>query len=148
MAQQQKQANESGDSARNLQKQADEITGGQSGGEGLRDLADQLPPATPWEGQTEFVDARPEGQPEPEREQIISEWFNPSAKPGEETPTGRINPGRTVRLAEERAQRALEQQAVPRRHADLIKRVFDRFGERARQAAPGSPPPADAEDAP
>jgi len=148
MAQQQKQANESGDSARNLQKQADDLTGGQSGGEGLRDLTDQLPPATPWEGQTEFVDARPEGQPEPEREQIISEWFNPSAKPGEETPTGRINPGRTVRLAEERAQRALEQQAVPRRHADLIKRVFDRFGERARQAAPGSPPPADAEDAP
>ena len=148
MAQQQKQAEQSGETARELQRRADELNGQQPGGQGLRDLADQLPPQTPWEGQTEFVDARPEGEPEPEREQIISEWFNPAAEPGENAPAGRIDPGRTVQLAEERAQRALEQQPVPRRHADLIKRVFDRFGERAKEAADAPPAPADAEDAP
>lgn len=149
MAEQRQRAQDAGNAARDLQRRADELNGQAPGGNDLRDAADRFADQSPWEGQTEFVDARSQGETDPEREDIIAEWFNPSAKPGESAAPGQIDPGQSVQQAEQRAQRALEQQAVPRRHADLIKRVFNRFGERAKEAAPaGTPPPTDAKDAP
>lgn len=149
LAERQQSAKDAQNTAHDLQRKADELTGQSPGGDQLQGLTDQLTSEQSWQGQTEFLDARADDPPDPEQESIIAEWLNPSAKPEGAPASGRIDPAQTVRQAEQRAQRALEQQAVPRRHADLIKRVFGRYAERAQDAAPASaPPPADAEDAP
>lgn len=121
-------------------------------GSGLGDPLDelaQLPPNSPWDGPTEFVDARHEDAAESaQNERTIAEWFNPgNAQTGDDS-IGEVGPQQAVRQAEERAQRAIEQQTVPRRHADVIKRVFDRLAKQAQAAQPAPPVVQDAEDAP
>ena len=112
-----------------------------------------LPPTldSPWDGQTEVVDARREPTDQNIQEQVISEWYNPDARPGDSI--GEVGAGgdasKIVDLARRQAQRALEQQAVPKRRAELVKRIFDRLAERAETVSRDRPSPAvDAEDAP
>lgn len=112
-------------------------------------LTDAVPPSNPWDGDTQFVDARREpGERQPEDERTIAEWFTPGDMEGESPTRGRITPGETVRSAGERAERAIEQQNVPRRHAEMIKRVFDRLSREAESAGASASPVRDAEDAP
>jgi hypothetical protein len=43
-----------------------------------------------------------------------------------------------IQRAAQGAERAIEQQVVPGRYGDFVRRVYRRYGERA--AAPGAPP--------
>ncbi|PHQ79784.1 MAG: hypothetical protein COB69_07270 [Phycisphaera sp.] len=146
-AMQEQSAEDAESAAERFREQADRLTG--SGlGDPLDELA-QLPPNSPWDGPTEFVDARHEDAAESaQNERTIAEWFNPgNAQTGDDS-IGEVGPQQAVRQAEERAQRAIEQQTVPRRHADVIKRVFDRLAKQAQAAQPAPPVVQDAEDAP
>jgi len=65
-------------------------------------------------------------------EQVIAEWLG---EPGDETaPGGRQVVTQRLREAAAGAERAVEQQAVPSRHADLVRRVFRRYQERMERA--------------
>ena len=115
----------------------------------LDELAQDQPASSPWEGTTEYVDARPEGDDSTgEDDRTVAQWFsqgNNEAEPGQ---IREVTPEQVVRQAGERAQRAIERQSVPRRHADVIKRVFDRLAKQAQEAQPAKPIVQDAEDAP
>lgn len=83
-----------------------------------------LPPTGEGFDRTDAVDARPqdaEGAP-----QTISEWLG-DGQDGEYSPEGREQMRDAVRSAE----RAVEQQRVPTRHEELIRRVFRRWQQRA-----------------
>jgi hypothetical protein len=145
-ANQEKTAREAERAAESLQEQADQLT---SPGDRLDEFAQDPPINSPWEGRTEFVDARPEDPSfSNENERTVAQWFNPGNAETGGDPVGDTNPQRAVRQAEERAQRAIERQTVPRRHADVIKRVFDRLAKQAQSAQPAPPVVQDAEDAP
>jgi hypothetical protein len=76
------------------------------------------------------------------REQVISEWLGePGDSDGDPAARERVISER-VREAAAGAERAVEQQEVPARHADLIRRVFRRYQDR------GAPRAEDAPDAP
>ncbi len=145
-AQREQSAQEMQERANRLREESRRITDP----EGAFDpLTDAVPPSNPWDGDTQFVDARREpGERQPEDERTIAEWFTPGDMEGESPTRGRITPGETVRSAGERAQRAIEQQNVPRRHAEMIKRVFDRLSREAESAGASASPVRDAEDAP
>ncbi|MEO1583818.1 MAG: hypothetical protein AAFR96_04500 [Planctomycetota bacterium] len=93
-----------------------------------------LPGADPWSGPTELVDARDDAPSAGEPERVVSEWFrDPEGRPVEAgAPSSAPD---VMRRAAGDAERAIEQQAVPRRHEDLIRRVFRRYAERAGDAA-------------
>lgn len=94
-------------------------------------------PARPWTGATEPVDARPPADPadpqRPDSERVIAEWYSDRTP----DPDGRVPaPAQgELREAARSAEQAIEQQVVPNRYADLVRRVFRRYGERAE------PPP-------
>ncbi|MCC6661616.1 MAG: hypothetical protein IT437_12105 [Phycisphaerales bacterium] len=81
------------------------------------------------------VDARhgPLGGTTP-KERVIAEWYSPDRA----DPAGTAVSGMQtdLRAAVRGAERAVEQQSVPARHSDLVRRVFRRYAERA---APGPP---------
>ncbi|MFG0275679.1 MAG: hypothetical protein ACF8QF_11535 [Phycisphaerales bacterium] len=91
--------------------------------------------------ETEGVDARREPEVAGDDERVVGEWYNPMgperAAPGEVDSQAQ----RRLRDAAEAAERAVEDQAVPNRYRDLVKRYFRRLPEMA--PAPGSPPPAE-----
>jgi hypothetical protein len=87
---------------------------------------------------TEPVDARPKpptDRPAP-GERVIAEWF--SNRAGNSTGTAAAT--EDLRRAADSAERAIEQQVVPPRYNDLIKRVFKRYSEQASGAPAASPP--------
>lgn len=89
---------------------------------------------------TTFENVEASRPAESAREQVISEWLG---EPGsEESPGARQVVAERLREAAAGAERAVEQQSVPSRHADLIRRVFRRYQDRAAQ-----PPAEDARDA-
>lgn len=89
------------------------------------------PPTREWTGPTEAVDARPRGEAaKGARESVISEWLAP-ATPGPDTAARREATAERFREAARGAERAVEQQAVPMQHRDLVRRVFNRYTERA-----------------
>jgi hypothetical protein len=111
--------------------------GKQRGGGGEAFKADD-----PSTKQTETVDARGD---RPERsqnsgERVIAEWYSDRPHTGGTARSAGDGLGETVRDAASGAQRAIEQQQVPGRHADLVRRVFRRYVERtspgATQVAP------------
>jgi len=68
---------------------------------------------------------------EQERERVIAEWFGEQS-PGDGDPmSGKV--GERVREAADSALRAVEDQTVPVRRRELIKRVFDRVNERSER---------------
>jgi len=90
----------------------------------IGDEIEPLPPTGEGFDRTEPVDARPEdaqGSP-----QTINEWLG-EGQDGEYTPEAREQMKDAVRSAE----RAVEQQRVPSRHEELIRRVFRRWQQRA-----------------
>jgi hypothetical protein len=94
------------------------------------DRSDQ--PAVPeWAGPTEVVDARPRAEPaRGVREAVISEWLTPAVRDPDAIVQRQVAAER-FREAARGAERAVEQQAVPLQHRDLVRRVFNRYTERA-----------------
>jgi hypothetical protein len=89
----------------------------------------------PW--QTEAFDARgetPDGPRGPQH--VIADWLGDEAeRPAGAAPAA--SPGAPLREAAEGVERAIDRQAVPRTRSDLVRRVFERYRQRA--AEPGSP---------
>lgn len=88
-------------------------------------------------------------------DRVISDWFDPSAKP---KPRDASNTGASgvevLRRAASGAERSIEQQVVPPQQGDYVRRVFRRYLQHAQGAAPAQSAPAaspatpDAPDAP
>lgn len=88
---------------------------------------------TPAEFASEPVDARRPATDKP-RERVVAQWFNdkPAERGGE---PGRAAMDEQIKQAAAGAERAIEQQVVPNRYEDLVRRVFRRYGERAATPA-------------
>ncbi|MEL6796133.1 MAG: hypothetical protein AAFO89_04840 [Planctomycetota bacterium] len=96
-------------------------------------------PADPWSAPTELIDARDRDADPETRERVISEWFkDPEGRPLDAAAPSDAR--ETIRRAARDAERAVEQQTVPRRYEDLVRRVFERYARRAEA-------PTDATDA-
>ncbi len=90
-------------------------------------------PRTPFNTQTTPIDARRpatvSGNEKPP-ERTISEWY--SDKPIDRNqPPGGLAPADAMRQAADGAERAIENQQVPGRYQDLVRRVFRRYSEQA-----------------
>lgn len=85
-----------------------------------------------WQGRTEAFDARRESPAASPDDPVIGRWFGDGA-PGQGV--SRQGFGEAVREAASGAERAIENQAVPPRHADLIRRVFQRYVDRLPEAS-------------
>lgn len=86
------------------------------------------PTVKPYEGPTTPVDARKAtvaGQDRP-RERTVAEWY--SDKPVDREGKG-VAPTEMMREAARGAERAIEQQQVPARYQELVRRVFRRYSE-------------------
>lgn len=83
----------------------------------------------------EPVDMRPPGTPEGSaRDRVLAEWDAPP-RPGEALPASPgMNEG--VRRAAEGVERAIEQQQVPPRYSDLVRRVFKKYVDRTQEPTP------------
>jgi hypothetical protein len=111
--------------------------GGGGPGNQRSPLAQQSPTA-PREGPTAPVDARrgPANPGDRPPERIISEWY--SDKPVDRsTGTAAPSPAQAMQSAAAGAERAIEQQTVPPRYSDLVRRVFRRYTEEAGGTKPG-----------
>ncbi len=89
----------------------------------------------PAEFGSEPVDARRSAR-DRSRESVVAQWFTDQPVDREGAP-GRAVMDEQIRDAAAGAERAIEQQVVPNRYSDLVRRVFRRYGERA--AAPPGP---------
>lgn len=77
-------------------------------------------------------------------ERPVAPWMSdPSAPPNREVAAQATT--KTVREAAAGVERAIEQQAVPSAYADVVRRVFARYVQRA---GPQASPPVPAQDAP
>lgn len=144
---------------KNAARQNDSAKRNQETARGLRDRAEQLmesaspedrarmselakqlarsdsPPAKDaypeWRGPTQVFDTRaaeqPSQFPDSPRDRTIAEWLS-EPKPGGKGATG-VLPAEPLRKATEGAQQAIEQQSIPPKHVDLIKRVFKRYSD-------------------
>ncbi|MGP1272292.1 MAG: hypothetical protein ACTS22_03065 [Phycisphaerales bacterium] len=134
LAEQQQESERQREAARRLRENADEIIkdGLRPRGPGASDAPGEAAPETPppsWDGPTELIDARHRGEADvPER--VIAEWYT---DPGGAPAQGEAgeNPAERLNEAAAGAERAIEQQAVPRRHRDLVRQVFRRYASRA-----------------
>lgn len=101
---------------------------GASGGAGSQDPAgpEQEPGTAP--SATEPADFR-RGDNNDADGGIVSDWYDPD-KPMPEG-VGRADAARRMRDAADSARRAVEQQRVPRKYRDLIRRVYERMESRS-----------------
>ncbi len=86
---------------------------------------------------TELVDARPRDTAQPSaHDRVLAEWEAPPRDGGPPPVAGGLSEG--VRRAAEGVERAIEQQQVPPRYNDLVRRVFKKYVDRAQpsEAAP------------
>lgn len=75
------------------------------------------------------VDAR-QAETDPElREQVIGDWYSDETL--QRDPAARRAAGERIRDAAQGAERAIEQQRVPRRRRDFLRRVYERYTESA-----------------
>lgn len=98
-------------------------------------------PGAAVEGETAPVDAR---RRDGSAERVVARWFNPGATGGSGTSKEAMS--EDLRQATAGAEKAIEQQVVPGRHSDLIRRVFRRYAERT-EGTPAAPKSQDAKDA-
>lgn len=98
-----------------------------------RPPAQDAAPRTPWRPDTETFDARPNEIPPDAAERVVARWFSDEGV-DRSGATSRRETAEAVREAREGAERAIDQQVVPRRHADLVRRVFQRYAERTGAA--------------
>jgi len=79
----------------------------------------------------EDIDLRdPDSNPPPDR--VIGDWFSDQPQLPEDR-TARRALADTVRESQQSAERAFEQQRLPRRRQDLIRRIFDRYAEQVER---------------
>ena len=81
-----------------------------------------------WRGPTQTFDVRDKGpasQADSTGERTIAQWLTQPQPGGTAKPAAL--PPETLRRASQSAQEAIEQQSIPPRHADLVKRVFRRY---------------------
>jgi hypothetical protein len=105
---------------------------------------------------TETVDMRDRtgGEAASPNDRVISDWFDPTGKPGDRSSHEGTSSGvEVVRRAAQGAERSIEQQVVPPQQGEYVRRVFRRYLQRAQggaaPAAPTSTPATpDAPDAP
>lgn len=129
------------DRARELLGDAPEPADRPEGGAGADDPGRRIPPGasgTPADNET--FDARPpEGEaPEDVREQVVADWYSDERM--QRDPAARRAASQRLRDAASSAERAIEQQTVPRRRRDLIRRLNERYLRRADEL-PGAPAP-------
>lgn len=84
-----------------------------------------------WRGPTQVFDTRateqPSQSPDSPPDRTIAEWLS-EPKPGGKGASGGL-PAEPLRKATEGAQQAIEQQAIPPKYTDLVKRVFKRYSD-------------------
>lgn len=114
--------------------------GGRGAGDGPGE--DRLTSAPPPDDPARFepVDAsRNDAGDGDDAGRVVGEWFDPDRT--ELPPAERRAAADELRQAARRARDAIENQQVPRRRRDLVQRVFERVGQRAREAGEGSVAP-------
>lgn len=117
---------------------------------------DRGPPRAFGESGTEPVDLRDrkDGTAPTPIDRVISDWFDPTGKPGDRSNHAGASGGADVlRRAAQGAERSIEQQVVPPQQGEYVRRVFRRYLQRTQggtaPATPTSTPPTpDAPDAP
>lgn len=102
---------------------------GEKRGAGDGERAPNTPQLGPDQRKSEFVpidgrdpDAGGGGQP-------VGKWYAPEGEPLDPTQSGQT--AQRFRRASEQAQRAIDEQQVPRRYRHLVREVFDRVTKRA-----------------
>ena len=130
LARREHESREAIDRSEELRRQAEEMLKGRSPEDleqldrWARELDRQQPPPIPEDRLSVPADLRPEAGEVPER--VIAEWYGDGEAP-EGAASGEVSD--RVRRAADSALRAVEDQAVPVRRRDLVRRVFDRVRE-------------------
>lgn len=103
---------------------------------------DPANPSSPIDpSQFEPVDASGDSSPDAgTSDRVVGEWFDPNRS--ELPPAERAAARQELTKAARRARDAVDNQEVPRRYRDLIRRVFDRVQRQADDADPSAPAPA------
>jgi len=122
-----------------MQDLAKDNPGGLNPGDKSRPIT-RTPPRPIQDVQTRPVDARTKPDRPAQGERTIAEWF--SNRPiDRNAPAGSSPAAEDLQRAAKSAEQAIEQQTIPARYTDLIKRVFKRNSEQAAPQGGGSPPP-------
>ncbi|MCR9076282.1 MAG: hypothetical protein NXI07_09620, partial [bacterium] len=106
---------------------------GEGAGDGERDP--DAPPAGSDRTSSDFVPVDARDQENSSQGQPVGEWYGPDGEP--------VDPGTSqqaaqrLRRASQEAQKALEEQQVPRRYRHLVREVFQRVQDRADQIEGG-----------
>jgi hypothetical protein len=129
MARREQDAREMKQGADELRERAERLLEGMDEGQrrALERWAAQLEREAPpeWTGPTETIDAMGDTTP---GERVAGEWYGR----GSDSPSPEEVAQRIMR-ARRGVERSIEQQTVPRRHADFLRRVFERYAERAQR---------------
>lgn len=131
LSEQQRRAERQRDQADQLRDQARRMLGepeasGDGRGPGDQDPIAERPAPSALDGAPASpVDARPDAATEGVREQVVGDWYSDEIL--ERDPAARSVAGERVREAVRGAERAIEQQRVPRRRRDFLKRVYERY---------------------
>lgn len=95
-------------------------------------------PRQPWRGESLPVDARrPAAAGQKPQERTLAEWSGPGQKEPGAPESGGVS--QAMREAAQGAERAVEQQQVPARYSDLVRRVFKRYAQGAARGQPENP---------
>jgi hypothetical protein len=122
---------------RELERLAREAMGGDEdsglGGEDARpdSAGARLGTDRAWDSETFDARGGPDG-PTPRDGQVIAEWYG-EEQPGPSTAGAAGGGGLELREAARGAERAIERRAVPRERRELVRRVFERFRQRAAE---------------
>lgn len=113
------------------------------GGDGERDP--DVQPAQPGENASEFVPFDGRDQENTAGGEPVGEWYGPDGEPVE--PGTNQQTAQRFRRASQEAQKALEEQQVPRRYRHLVREVFQRVQDRADDIERSGPIAPQGEDA-
>ncbi|RMH25619.1 MAG: hypothetical protein D6692_10675 [Planctomycetota bacterium] len=95
-------------------------------------------PLTDDPSRYEPVDVSGQTPQDPDSGRVVGEWFDPNRE--DLPPSERAAAAGEMRRAVRKARDAVDNQQVPRRYRDLVRRVFDRVERRAEEVAPGPAP--------
>lgn len=118
---------EEGQGARRAPDQTTPPESSEGGGDGERDP--NTPDATRSDRESDFVPVDARDQENDASGQPIGEWYAPEGEPA--PPGTNEQTAQRFRRASQEAQKAVDEQQVPRRYRHLIKEVFQRVQERA-----------------
>ncbi len=112
------------------------LLGGDGPGDEPSPAVAQRPPSAAEEPGTTPVDARRRPSGPGASERVLAEYY--SDRPVDREAAAGPAPTGLFQQAARAAEQAVEQQAVPARHSDLVRRVFRRYA--SQPAAPASEP--------